>query len=152
MNADSGRSSPSPAQRRRTSRSFLPASSQRPGAGEDFRDVERLGQEAFDLTSAADDEFVFFSQFIDTENRDDVLQRLVEAGGSTGLSSTGVVLFAEDRGVENCRGRGERVDRGEDALLGNTTGQNDEGVEVAERSRGRGRSGRPQGHKSPGPR
>ena len=46
-----------------------------------FSDVERLRQEALDLTRAGHGEFVFFRQFVHAQNGDDVLQVLVALQG-----------------------------------------------------------------------
>ena len=43
-------------------------------AGEHFGHEERLRQEPLDAAGAMHDELVFFGQFIDAEDRDDVLQ------------------------------------------------------------------------------
>ena len=42
--------------------------------GEYFRNEERLGQEALDLTRTCYHQFVFFRQFIHTRDGDDVFQ------------------------------------------------------------------------------
>ena len=43
-------------------------------SGEHFRNVERLRQETFDAACSMHDQFVLFTQFINTQNGDDVLQ------------------------------------------------------------------------------
>ena len=52
-------------------------------AGEDFGDQKRLRQEAFDAAGTVDDQLIFFRQFVDTENRDDILQFAVTLSESS---------------------------------------------------------------------
>ena len=60
--------------------------------GKDFSHEERLGQEALDLTCASYHQFVFFRQFVHTEDGDDVFQFLITL--QDGLHATrGVVVF-----------------------------------------------------------
>ena len=46
-------------------------------AGEDFGDVEGLGEEALDFAGAGDGGFVFFGELVDAEDGDDVLEVFV---------------------------------------------------------------------------
>jgi hypothetical protein len=78
MKADSGRSSPSPSQRRSNeSIGVLEAGVDAGEAREDLGDVEGLAEEALDLPGAGHDELVVFGELVDAEDGDDVLQVLV---------------------------------------------------------------------------
>ncbi len=81
-------------------------------AGEDFGDKERLRQKAFHAASAMHDQFVFFAQFIDTENRDDVLQFAVTLQRPLHAAGDIVVLLADISWIENPAGRGQRIHAG----------------------------------------
>lgn len=60
--------------------------------GKDFCHEERLGREALDLTRASYHQFVFFRQFVHTEDGDNVFQFLITL--QDGLNATrGVVVF-----------------------------------------------------------
>src|ERR1039458_3230080 len=50
------------------------------GTGELFGDKERLGEEALDLAGPLHGELVLVGELVDTEDRDDVLELLVEIG------------------------------------------------------------------------
>ena len=65
-------------------------------AGELLGHHERLAEEAFDLTSARHNEFVFFAQFVDAEDGDDVLQVAVTLQHRLHLAGDGVVTLADD--------------------------------------------------------
>ena len=80
--------------------------------GEYFCHEERLGQEALDLTSTRYHQFVFFRQFIHTQDGDDVFQFLITL--QDGLNATrGVVVFLTNHqrvqltagGVQRVNGR-----------------------------------------------
>ena len=84
-------------------------------AGELLGNVEGLREEALNFAGAGDDELVFFAQFIDAENGDDVLKILVALQHAfDGLR--GVVMIvandARDRECGSWRARGStgRVD------------------------------------------
>jgi hypothetical protein len=79
-------------------------------------------------------------QLVHAEDRDDVLQRLVALQDPLHVAGHLVVLFADDRRVEDARGRVERVHGRVDAELGDRARQNGRGVEVGE-GRGRRRVG-----------
>jgi len=99
--------------------------------------VERLGQEALDAAGAADGEFILVGELVHTQNRDDVLQFLVLLKDLLHLAGHGVVLHAQDQGVQNARSGVQRVHSGVDAQLGDLTGKHQGAVQVRER-RGRG--------------
>ena len=87
-------------------------------AGEDLGDVEGLRQEALDLARARHDQLVLFGQLVHAENGDDVLQRLVALQHLLDRAGDLVVLLADDAGLEDARGRVERIDGRVDAELG----------------------------------
>src|SRR5690606_23518280 len=79
-------------------------------AGEDFGDEERLAEEALDLAGAAHDQLVLFAQFINTENRDDVLQVLVALQNLLHAPGDRVVALAQHARIQDSRRRGQRID------------------------------------------
>ena len=109
-------------------------------AGELLGDVERLAQEALDLAGAVDLELVLVGELVDAEDGDDVLQLLVALQHLLDVGGGPVVLLAEDVGLEDRRGRVERVDRRVDALLRDRPRQRRGRVQVGEHRR-RGRVG-----------
>src|SRR5574343_1377426 len=109
-------------------------------AGEDFSNVERLGQEALNLTSARHGQLVFRRQFVHTQNRDDVTQFLVALQVHLHRTGNGGVLFTNDLRVELAGGGVERIDGRVDTQRGDVTRQHDRGVQEQEGS-GRGRVG-----------
>jgi hypothetical protein len=78
-------------------------------AGELLRDEEGLGEEPLDLAGTRHGELVVFRQFVDAENRDDVLEILVALQDLLHAAGDVVVLVAEDARVENAQV--ESVDR-----------------------------------------
>uniref|UniRef100_S4RE69 Uncharacterized protein n=1 Tax=Petromyzon marinus TaxID=7757 RepID=S4RE69_PETMA len=98
-----------------------------------------LRQEALDLASAGDRQFVLLRQLVHTQDSDDVLQGLVVLREDL-LHATGhlVVLQAHNVGVHDTRGGVEGVHRRVDAQLGDGTRQHGRGVQVSE---GGGRGG-----------
>ena len=104
--------------------------------------IERLAEEALDLAGPADDQLVFFAQFVDAEDGDDVLQIAVALEHRLHLAGDAGVLFADDvGGSRRAAGRGERIDGGVDALAGDAALEVDERVQVGE-GVGRGGVGR----------
>ena len=87
-------------------------------AGELLGDEERLRQEPLDLAGALHDQLVLFAQFVDAEDRDDVLQFAVALEDLLHAAGDGVVPLADELRIENAAGRGQRIDRGINALLG----------------------------------
>jgi len=108
--------------------------------GELLGDEESLAQESFHLSSPGDDQFVFFGQFIDAEDGDDVLQTLITLQDRLGLSRDIVVVLADDAGLEDTAGRCEGIDGRVDAFFGDGAGKDDERIKVTERG-GRSRVG-----------
>src|SRR5215208_6977597 len=107
-------------------------------AGELLGDEERLGEEPLQPTRPAHDDLVLLGELVDAQDGDDVLQFLVALEDILDLLGDLVVLVADDRGVEDRRGGGQRVDGGVDALLRQAPGELDRRVEVGEhRERGR---------------
>ena len=66
------------------------------GAGEDFRDVERLTQEALDLAGAVDGELVLGGKLVHTQNRDDVLKVLVALEYLLDAAGDRIVFLSDD--------------------------------------------------------
>src|SRR3954463_2144571 len=109
-------------------------------AGELLGDVGVLRQEALDTARTADDDLVLLGQLVHTEDRDDVLELLVALEDLLDPDRAVVVLLADVLGIEDPRGRGQRVHRRVDAERGDLARQLRGGVEVGERRR-RGRVG-----------
>src|SRR3954471_18095636 len=108
------------------------------GAGERLGDVERLRQEALDLARALHRHLVLVGELVDAEDRDDVLELLVALEDLLDARRDLVVLLADDVGLEDRRGRVERIDRRVDALLRDRPRQHRRRVEVGEHRGGRG--------------
>src|SRR5574343_519384 len=108
--------------------------------GEDFGNVERLRQEALNLTGAGHGQLIFRRQFVHTQNSDDVTQFLVALQVHLHGTGNGVVLFTNDLRVELAGGGVERIDGRVDTQRGDVTRQHDRGVQVQEGG-GRGRVG-----------
>ena len=70
-------------------------------AGELFRHEERLRQEAFDAAGPGHDQLVFFVEFVDPENRDDVLQFAVPLQDLLHTAGDHVMLLADDLRIEH---------------------------------------------------
>src|SRR5918998_5147508 len=101
-------------------------------------DEERLGEETLQPARPADDDLVLLGELVYAEDGDYVLQLLVALQDVLDLLGDLVVLVADDRGVEDRGGGGQRVHRRVDALLGEAPGELDRRVEVGEhRERGR---------------
>ena len=80
--------------------------------GKHFSNVERLGEIVLDLASSHNRQLVFRSEFVHTENGDDVAEFLVALERFLNTTADGVVLFADDvrvdlagRGVKRVNGR-----------------------------------------------
>src|SRR5690242_10841154 len=106
-------------------------------AGERLGDVERLRQEALDLTRALHRDLVLVGELVDAEDRDDVLQLLVALQDLLDARRDLVVLLADDVRLEDRGRRVERVDRRIDALLGDRPREHGRRVEVREHRRRR---------------
>src|SRR6185436_21007642 len=85
----------------------------------------------------SDDELVLFGKFVHAEDRDDVLQLLVALQNALDIGRYLIMAIADELGIENARGRGERIDRWIDTELGDRARQHDRRVEVRERRRRR---------------
>ena len=93
------------------------------------------------ILRARDDRLlVLVGELVDAEDGDDVLQLLVALQHLLDLGRGAVVLLADDVGLEDRRGRVERVDGRVDPLLGDRARERRGRVEVGEH-RGRGRVG-----------
>src|SRR5574343_1196632 len=93
------------------------------GTGKDFSHVERLRQEALNLTSARNGQLVFRRQFVHTQNRDDVTQFLVALQVHLHSTGDGVVLFTHDLRIELARGGVERINGRVDTQSSDVTRQ-----------------------------
>src|SRR5690606_10437877 len=104
-------------------------------AGEDLGYVERLGQEALNLTSTCDQLLVGFRQLVHTQNRDDVLQFLVALQYVLNATGAIIVLLANYQRIQRTAGGVQRVNGRVDTQGSNITRQNDGGVQVGEGGR-----------------
>ena len=86
-----------------------------------FRDVHGLGQKALDLARAVDGEPVCLAEFVEPENRNDILQFAVFLQHLLHLAGDAVMLFADHILLEDARRGFERIDGGIDALFGDLT-------------------------------
>src|SRR5690606_1874978 len=77
--------------------------------GEHFGDVERLREETLDLAGAVNGELVLRGEFIETENRDDILQILVALEHALALTGDLVVLLADNGRLKGLRHGSERI-------------------------------------------
>src|SRR4051794_12684543 len=87
-------------------------------AGELLGHVGVLRQEALDPAGPGDDDLVLLRQLIHTEDRDDVLELLVALQDLLDPDRAIVVVLADVLGVEDPRGRRQRVHRRVDAERG----------------------------------
>src|SRR6185312_15739250 len=101
-------------------------------SGEDFRDVERLRQEALDLPRAADGQLILFAELVHAEDGDDVLKALVLLKRRLDRAGGLVMLLADGARLEDAAGGVERVDGRVDAELGNRAAEHGRGVQVGE--------------------
>src|SRR5436190_2820849 len=105
---------------------------------EHLGDRERLAREPLEATRSGDGGLVLLGQLVDAEDRDDVLEVAVALQDPLRLLRDVVVLLADHERVEHARGRGQRIDRGVDAELGDAQLEADRRVEMRERRRRRG--------------
>ena len=101
-------------------------------AREDFGDVEGLGEELLHLTGAEDDELVVRGEFVEAQDRDDVLEVLVSLEEALHAASDAEVTVADDFGSERGRGGSERVDGRVDTQFGDAALEHDGRVKVSE--------------------
>ena len=109
--------------------------------GECLGHDERLRQELLDAPGPVHHLLVFFAQFINTQNGDDVLQFTITLQDLLHAAGDREMLLADILGLKNVAVRRQRIDRRIDALFGDLPFQIDEGVEVL-KGVGRGRIGR----------
>src|SRR5690606_25838142 len=81
-----------------------------------LRHVGVLREELLDAARAGDDDLVLFGELVDTEDRDDLLQFLVLLEDLLHGGGHAVVVLTDVARVEDAARRGERVDRGVQAL------------------------------------
>src|SRR3954465_5632005 len=74
-------------------------------AGEHLGDMERLGEEALQLAGAVDGELILFRELVHSEDRDDVLKRLVALKRLLDSASSVVMLLADGPRGQHPRGR-----------------------------------------------
>ena len=67
-------------------------------------------QEAFDAACSMHDQTIFFTQFIHTQNRDDVLEFSVALQRGLNASSDRVVSISHVLSVQNSAGRRQGID------------------------------------------
>src|SRR5690606_29065214 len=96
-----------------------------------------LRQELLDAARAIDRDLVFFRQFVDTEDRDDLLELLVLLQDRLDARGHAVVVLAQVTGVHDAARGGERVDRGVETARRDLTAQLGRRVKVRERRRRR---------------
>src|SRR5699024_8309042 len=104
-------------------------------AGKDLSDVERLRQEALDLARTGNSLLVFVRQFVHTENGNDVTQLVIALQCFLDATSNGVVLFANNLGIQLTTGGVQRVNSRINTQSSNLTCQNDCRVQVQESGR-----------------
>ncbi|CDZ92688.1 Cellobiose phosphorylase (modular protein) [Rhodococcus ruber] len=109
-------------------------------AGELLSDDEVLAEELLDTTGAADEDLVLLGELVHAEDGDDVLQLLVLLQDPLDLVGDPEVLGTDDAGLEDARGRRQRVHGGVDTHLRDRTRELGGRIEVRER-RGRRRVG-----------
>jgi PAS domain-containing protein len=98
-------------------------------ARELLSDVEVLAEEPLGLAGTRDDDLVLLAELVDPEDRDDVLEVLVALKDLLDTGRDAVVLIADDGGVEDARGRVERVDGRVDAERRDLTREDRLGVQ-----------------------
>src|SRR5579884_1849378 len=109
-------------------------------AGELLGDVERLRKEALDFAGARYGQLVFVGEFVDTQNRDDVLEVFVALQDLLDRLRRVVVFVSENARIQNARRGRQRIDRRVDTQFRNGTRQVGGRVQVSECGR-RGRIG-----------
>ncbi len=93
-------------------------------------DKHGLAQEALDLTSASNQQFLVFAQLINTQDGNDVLQILVGLENLLDFAGGTVMLFTDNIGGEGTAGGGKRVDGREKAFGEHTSLQCQNSVQV----------------------
>merc|ERR1712100_877358 len=86
--------------------------------GEDLSHEERLGEELLNFAGTVHDLTVLFREFVQTKNRDDVLEFLVALQGGLHGTSSFVVLVSNNCRLKHGAGGIQRIHSGIDALGG----------------------------------
>ena len=105
-------------------------------AGEDFCHEEGLGKESFDASCAVHDQPIFFTQFIDSQNCDDILQFAVALQGCLNAAGDRVVAITNVLRIENPAVGCQWIDGGVNTLFRYRSFQVNERVQLR-KSRGR---------------
>src|SRR5439155_24772743 len=100
-------------------------------------DEEGLREKLLYLARARHRQLVVFGQFVDAENRDDVLQVLVALEDLLHLARDVVMLLADYPRIENARAGRQRIDGRVNAELRNGAREVRRRVEMRECCRGR---------------
>ena len=87
----------------------LDIASGKPGIS--FRNEHRLGKEMLDLAGAVDRQPVRLGNFVDPQNRDNILKIAIMLENALNLARDAIMFLADDIRIENPRRRGQRVDR-----------------------------------------
>ena len=94
--------------------------------------MEGLREEALDFARAGNQELVIVGELVDAQDGDDILQILVALEDPFHLQGNAVVLGADDIGIQEPGGGGERIHRRVQPLLRNGALQRDCRIQVAE--------------------
>ena len=106
-------------------------------SSEDFGDEEGLREESFQTSGTMHDHLVIFTQFIDTENCDNILQFAVTLQNGLNLTSDLVMAIANILWVQNSTGGSQWIHRRVNPFRCNISFQIKECIQV---SKGRCRS------------
>src|SRR5208337_4435730 len=87
-------------------------------AGKLFGYVERLREESLNLAGSRHRYFLIFTQFVNAQNRNDVLQVFVALQRFLHRLRHVIMFLANDARIENARGRSQRIDGGINSYLG----------------------------------
>ena len=93
--------------------------------------LEGLGQESLHLTSAVNDLFIFFRQFVHTHNGNNILQLLVSLENTLNCTSGFVMLHTNDFRIQNTRSGIQRINSRINTQRCNTTVQNSSSIQVS---------------------
>lgn len=88
------------------------------GTGEHFSNMERLAQEPLNFSSTSNSQLVIFTEFIHSQNGDNILKVLVILKNFLYSTSSIVVFLSQDMWGEHTRSRIKRIDSRIDAKLG----------------------------------
>src|SRR3989338_359017 len=101
-------------------------------SGKCFSDGEWLRKEALDFACSVYQSFVFFGEFLDTQNRDDVLQVFVALEHAARFVRHAIVFFAHDLRRKRSRAGVQWIDGWIDTKRCKLAGEHNGGVEVRE--------------------